>query len=448
MGVAETMTNILQTGLFQRNKDAGCPRARPSLRRQLSKSERAEVEQYHEVYFVPSKRFHTRGCRNGGHDDENSRYLTSVGDHIAYRYEVQTKLGKGAFGDVYQVYDHKTGNRCALKIIRNEHRFNVQGRIEVEVLETLRQNNPKYNYVKMLESFVFRGHLCLTFDLHSHDLYTELKSREFQGLAEDDIRGIAANVTTCLKLLRKLKIVHADLKPENILLSDEDAFDVKVIDFGSSCFQHGRVHTYVQSRYYRSPEIVLGLGYGCEIDMWSLGCIVVELLTGRPIFAAKNEKDLLLYIMEVLDTPPAHLLERATRTRDFFSKDRTGYHSLRVVDRKGRKRLPGTRDLMTQCCRGATANLVDFVRGCLQWDPKRRMTPEEALRHPFLANVSTSSNVSTSFVEGVSVSTCVEGVCVSRPLNQAQQEHMGSTQSLDDSGLDSVSSQMSMSSDE
>lgn len=431
MGVAETMTSILQNGpagLFQRPKVEGCPRARPALRRQLSKSERAEVEQYNDVYFVPSKRFSTRGCKNDGHDDENSRYLTSVGDHIAYRYEVQTKLGKGAFGDVYQVYDHKTGNRCALKIIRNEHRFNVQGRVEVEVLETLRQNSPKYNYVKMLESFVFRGHLCLTFELHSHDLYTELKSREFQGLGESDIQGVVLNVVSCLKLLRRLNIVHADLKPENILLADEDSFDVKVIDFGSSCFRHGRVHTYVQSRYYRSPEIVLGLGYGCEIDMWSLGCIMVELLTGRPIFAAKNEKDLMLYMTEVLDIPPRYLLERASRTKDFFLRTATGYQSLRVVDRKGRKRMPNTRDLATQCCKGGSEDFISFVRRCLSWDPQSRMTPEEALEHPFLAGVVKGKGTTGE---------------ASKLLKAPSLDHMGSTQSLNDSGLESVSSMCS-----
>ena len=90
--------------------------------------------------------------------------------------------------------------------------------------------------------------------------YSELKSRSFQGLLLKDAQHVVASVATCLKLCSRLGIVHADLKPENVLLVDDSSFDVRVIDFGSACFSHGKVHTYVQSRYYRAPEIVLGMG--------------------------------------------------------------------------------------------------------------------------------------------------------------------------------------------
>lgn len=388
-----------------------------------------------QVFFVPERNFPAQGCKNNSFDDVNSRYIATLGDHIAYRYEVQSKLGKGAFGDVYLVYDHKTASRCALKMIRNEHRFHVQGRVEVQVLDSLRQYNEKYCCVKMLDSFTFRGHLCLTFELHSHDLYTELKSREFVGLSVKEVRTMTSSVVSCLKLLKDLKIVHADLKPENILLLDEDSRDVKVIDFGSSCYEHDRIHTYVQSRYYRAPEIVLGAGYGCPVDMWSLGCIIVELLTGRPLFAAKNERDLLLYMMEVLDVPPVDMLQRSQRCTDFFSKGtREGeFHSLRVVDRKGRRRDPNTLPLAS-CFGGADADptLVDFVRQCLAWDPAHRLTPAAALEHPFLHPREVPSPINKRRLT----------------VSKRGSEHMGSTLSLEDSGLESVTSSLSMSSDE
>lgn len=358
--------------------------AATALHRPLSRAERVEMEEYDEVYFVPNKRYFPRGVKNGGYDDDSARYLTSVGDHIAFRYEIQCKLGKGAFGDVYQCVDHKTGDRVALKIIRNERRFHHQGKVEVQVLEALREHSSRLPYVRMIESFKFRGHLCLTFDLHFHDLYSEIKSRDFVGLCLHDVQHIAEQICTCLKLCSKLGVVHADLKPENVLLIDESSFDVKVIDFGSSCFAHGKVHTYVQSRYYRSPEIVLGLGYGPAIDMWSLGCILVELLTGRPIFAAKNERDLLLYHMEILGLPPSQVLERASRASEFFSHDADGYKSLRVTDRKGRSRIPGTRSLASACQTSDPAAL-NFLARCLDWDPATRITPAEALEHPFIA---------------------------------------------------------------
>lgn len=391
--------------------------AQPILHRPLTRAERNEMNKFDKIYYVPAKHYFPRGVRNGGHDDDSSRYLTSVGDHIAFRYEIQSKLGKGAFGDVYQVLDHRTGERVALKIIRSEHRFHQQGRVEVEVLKKLRAHSERNRQVRMIDHFVFRNHLCLTFDLHFHDLYSELKSREFVGLCLQDAQHIIASVATCLRLCRQLGIVHADLKPENVLLTDDVSFDVRVIDFGSACFSHGKVHTYVQSRYYRAPEIVLGLGYGPAIDMWSLGCILVELLTGRPIFAAKNERDLLLYHMEVCGKPPANILDRASRTTEFFTRLPTGYHSLRVADRKGRSRIPGSRPLST-IVQSEDPDLLDFLDGCFKWDPSCRLTPEQALEHPFL----TGAPAGRSMVSPL-------------PL-----EHLGSSQSLDDSGLESTGS--------
>lgn len=91
--------------------------------------------------------------------------------------------------------------------------------------------------------------------------------------------------------MKKLQIIHCDLKPENILLKTESKSGIKIIDFGSSCFDNERVYTYIQSRFYRSPEIILGISYHTEIDMWSFGCIICELFTGIPIFPGESEAE-------------------------------------------------------------------------------------------------------------------------------------------------------------
>lgn len=85
--------------------------------------------------------------------------------------------------------------------------------------------------------------------------------------------------------------MHCDLKPENVLLKKPNKSSIKIIDFGSSCFESERYYTYIQSRFYRAPEIMLGIPYTPAIDMWSLGCIVFECLIGVPIFAGENERD-------------------------------------------------------------------------------------------------------------------------------------------------------------
>ena len=81
-----------------------------------------------------------------------------------------------------------------------------------------------------------------------------------------------------------------------------------MIDFGSSCLEDERVYTYIQSRFYRSPEVILGLSYGLPIDMWSLGCILAELYSGYPLFPGENETEQLACIMEVCGLPPRHLV--------------------------------------------------------------------------------------------------------------------------------------------
>ena len=104
-----------------------------------------------------------------------------------------------------------------------------------------------------------------------------------------------------MKIVKDCKLVHCDLKPENILLKKIDSIQIKVIDFGSACFEGFQVFQYIQSRFYRSPEVILGYSnYDSGIDMWSLGCICAELFLGIPIFPGENEYDQLFKIMEII----------------------------------------------------------------------------------------------------------------------------------------------------
>jgi len=92
-----------------------------------------------------------------------------------------------------------------------------------------------------------------------------------------------------LKFMRDENIIHCDMKPENILLKSKDKSGIKVIDLGSSCFSDQRIYTYIRSRFYRAPEIMLGIPFTTAIDMWSVGCILIELYIGVPIFPGESE---------------------------------------------------------------------------------------------------------------------------------------------------------------
>lgn len=258
---------------------------------------------------------------NWGYDDERGDYVVVLRDHIGYRFEVMEKLGQGSFGQAFKWLDHKTGENVAVKIIKNDPSFQYQAGIEVKILTHLRDNDPhdKNSIIKLKEVFEFRNHLWVVFELLSINLYDFLKQGNFKGLSLGLIRRFAIQILYALNYLQCENIVHWDLKPENIILKDRNKSGIKVIDFGSSCFVDQQLYTYIQSRFYRAPEIIFGVRYSGAIDMWSLGWILAELFTGYPIFPGENEHDQVGYMMEVNGLPPPELLRRGKRAHLFIS---------------------------------------------------------------------------------------------------------------------------------
>lgn len=159
--------------------------------------------------------------------------------------------------------------------------------------------------------------------------------------------------------------------------------EIKVIDFGSSCFENEKVYTYIQSRFYRSPEVILGMSYGIPIDMWSLGCILAELYTGYPIFPGENEQEQLACIMEIFGPPEKHLIEKSSRKKLFF--DSMGKPRV-TVSSKGRRRRPSSKTLQS-AIKCDDDPFIDFLSQCLRWDPEKRLRPEQAMMHEFITGI-------------------------------------------------------------
>jgi dual specificity tyrosine-phosphorylation-regulated kinase 2/3/4 len=316
----------------------------------LTNYEQSEVLDYKQIYYLGQKAVKPKtdlDSINYGYDDERGDYSIVTGDHISYRYEIIQILGRGSFGQVCKCMDHKQQQYVAVKIIRNKKRFHQQGIVEVKVLEHMREHDPEdsNNVVHLWDRFLFRKHLvrhkqCISFELLSINLYELLKSNKFQGLSIGLVKRFAIQILNCLKFSKQLKIIHCDLKPENILLKAPNKSTIKVIDYGSSCFIDERIYTYIQSRFYRAPEIMLGIPYTCAIDMWSFGCILAELFSGYPLFPGESEHEQLLCIMEVKGVPPSTLLAEATRKKLFF--DISDAPKI-VANTRGRKRYPQTR---------------------------------------------------------------------------------------------------------
>ncbi|XP_077374235.1 uncharacterized protein LOC144016793 isoform X1 [Festucalex cinctus] len=303
-------------------------------------------------------------------------------DHIAYRFEVLEVIGKGSFGQVLKCLDHKTNELVAVKMIRNKKRFHHQALVELKILDVIKRKDKDnlHNVIHMKEYFYFRNHLCISFELLGVNLYELIKKNNFQGFSVALIRRFTHALLRCLQMLHREKIIHCDLKPENILLSQRGPGNIKVVDFGSSCYEQQRVYTYIQSRFYRSPEVILGHPYSMAIDMWSLGCILAELYTGYPLFPGESEVEQIACIMELLGMPPNDFVQSASRRRLFF--DSKG-NPRNTTNSKGKKRRPNSKELSTTL-KTNDALFLDFITRCLTWDPTKRMTPDEGLQHDWI----------------------------------------------------------------
>jgi len=216
----------------------------------------------------------------------------------------------------------------------------------------------------------------------SQNLYELIRNNNFIGISMSLIKRFAQQTFTALSFINKHSIAHCDLKPENILLKHPTRSSIKVIDFRRSCFEDERVYTYIHSRFYRAPEVLLGMPYGTLIDIWSFACIIAELHTGLPLFPGEDEHEQIACILEVLGTPPPHVIANASRRKLFFDS----YNKPRLQpNSRGRKRRPNAKDFpsATRC---SDPNLLSLLDMCLKWNPCDRIAADEALRHSWLSN--------------------------------------------------------------
>ncbi|MED6244572.1 Homeodomain-interacting protein kinase 3 [Ataeniobius toweri] len=231
----------------------------------------------------------------GGADGDYQVVQHEVLCSMKNTYEVLDFLGRGTFGQVVKCWKRGTGEVVAVKILKNHPSYARQGQIEVGILARLSgENADEHNLVRAFECFQHRNHTCLVFEMLEQNLYDFLKQNKFSPLPLKVIRPVLEQVATALKKLKSMGLIHADLKPENIMLVDpvRQPYRVKVIDFGSASHVSKAVcSTYLQSRYYRAPEIILGLPFCEAIDMWSLGCVIAELFLGWPLYPGALEYD-------------------------------------------------------------------------------------------------------------------------------------------------------------
>uniref|UniRef100_A0A8B9EKW6 Protein kinase domain-containing protein n=1 Tax=Anser cygnoides TaxID=8845 RepID=A0A8B9EKW6_ANSCY len=279
-------------------------------------------------------------------------------------YDIVDMVGKGTFGEVARSCRRSTGEMVAIKILRNKGNQGQSAWNEVKLLRALQAvDTEAAHIVRFLESFQDSACTYLVFELLEQSLFEFQKKNNFSPLPVRHIRTIVAQVLVALAKLKELAIIHGDLKPENIMLVDHarHPFHVKLVDFGSACIFSEVCfikEPYIQTRFYRAPEILLGLPFCEKMDMWSLGCVVAELHLGRPLYPGRNEDEQVRYICKTQGLPPGRLLCTAPW------------------------QLKPEEVLAERC---DLHGMVELVQRMLTWDSHERIAPSTALKHPFIS---------------------------------------------------------------
>ncbi|XP_037253896.1 dual specificity protein kinase CLK1 isoform X3 [Falco rusticolus] len=317
--------------------------------------------------------------------------------------EIVATLGEGAFGKVVECIDHKMeGRHVAVKIVKNVDRYSEAAHAEIQVLAHLNASDPNNTYrcVQMLEWFEYYGHVCIVFELLGLSTYDFIKENGFLPFRLDHIRQMAYQICKSVNFLHLNKLTHTDLKPENILFVKSDYVeeynpklkcdertlknpDIKVVDFGSATYDDEYHSTLVSTRHYRAPEVILALGWSQPCDVWSIGCILIEYYLGFTVFPTHDSKEHLAMMEQILGPLPNHMIKK-TRKRKYFRHDRLDWDEHSSAGRYVARRCKPLKELMT-CHDSDHENLFDLIQKMLEYDPAKRITLEEALKHPFFS---------------------------------------------------------------
>ena len=274
------------------------------------------------------------GSMGGNHEDEEEEcddddgyYIVKNGTPFANgRFIIKKLLGQGTFGKVVKAYDHQTSSMVAIKIIKSIPKYREASKIELRVLTMLKKHDPhnKFQCIHLRECFDYRNHICIVTDLLKVSLYDFMEKNDFLPFPGSHIQAMTKQILRSVAFLHDLNLIHTDLKPENILIKDssyckkpytkpleKDAVFRKIlkdpkiylIDFGSAIFQDEYHSSIISTRHYRAPEIILGVGWSFSCDLWSVGAILIELLTGEALFKTHENEQHLAMMQKVMGVP-------------------------------------------------------------------------------------------------------------------------------------------------
>lgn len=343
-------------------------------------------------------------------DDVEGYYIFQVGEVLDGRYRISAAHGKGVFSTVLRATDMeaetagRSGTEVAVKVIRSNDVMLKAGRQERDILQRLAKYDPENAKfcIRMTDSFEYRNHLCLVFEPMALNLREVLKKYgRGIGISVKAVQVYSTQFFVALQHLKFCDVIHADIKPDNILANDErNPTVVKICDFGSAMTRgENELTPYLASRFYRAPEIILGCRYDIPLDMWSVGCCLFELYTGKILFPGRTNNEMLKLMMDYKGPFPKKLLKKGIFSSRHFEEngafnlldeDKVSGQQMRKVvhvikaTKNLTKELQGSTLQPDPSTKRKVKQLGDLLEKIFVLDPDKRITVEEALAHPFV----------------------------------------------------------------
>ena len=302
------------------------------------------------------------------------------------RYLFQSVVGEGTFGQTIKALDTRTNDKVAVKYIKDiinasmEEIYN-----EVQILRVLNcsTNRGRETIVAMMDLFEKDGHPCYVFEYLPCTLAGLLKNKK---LNVSELKYIGHALTTSAAFLSSMGIVHGDLKPENVMFNEMGK--LKVVDFGMSFYENNPNCDLCQTRIYRAPEVCLYLKFGCAVDVWSIGCIMAECYSRKPLLKSKNELQHFQMMAEIFGMLPDEMIENCPVKSGYFTKvdgiwqikdsgHRFSGHSTKSISSALRIKNNTPNEIL----------FVDLLEKMLDICPSSRITASHALKHPFISEL-------------------------------------------------------------
>eukprot|EP00929_Paragymnodinium_shiwhaense_P089897 TRINITY_DN50102_c0_g1_i1.p1 TRINITY_DN50102_c0_g1~~TRINITY_DN50102_c0_g1_i1.p1 ORF type:complete len:524 (-),score=89.61 TRINITY_DN50102_c0_g1_i1:622-2193(-) len=370
----------------------------------------------------------SKGSNDG--KDEIVHFDWRKGAILNSRYEVQKLLGDGTFGRVLLAADRSDGGKkVAIKVIRDIKRYIENAKIEADILKDIRKADPEGERTRsavMTEQFPYQRHYCLVFPALGQSLYDFMKGNEYRGFLLQDLKDFAKQSLDGLAFLHdKMKLTHTDLKPENILLECSAAprpwdfpaerqklwleqqrksskqkdtpgylrpasSQIRLIDFGNATYADEHHSSIINTRQYRGPEVVLQLGWDERSDIWSMGCIFMELYSGELLFGTHENIEHLALMEKTLEPLPHRLLDKVEKgekkkyaTFSHHSNEWRLNWPAGSSSNSSERHVKSQKKLKEMMATSQHNIFAEFVSGLLTMDPSRRPSAQQALTHKF-----------------------------------------------------------------